>query len=424
MGAVEFQDGDVVLLAGYTCGRTLELVAESDAATVVLVAGPTFDREYAGLSLEEFARTTPTAEIRLLAPQGSARRLLADGTAAYIPSRSPDQRAIARNILEQANRVIGTCETSPPRNGSLTPGICGLLVPMMLDEADVAIAEVNPNAPRLPGMSFATERFDLQLDARCQLPSIEPPEMDTATRRVGENVVELIPEGATIEIGIGRIPAAVARSLSERTGLGLHGGFVGAEVRHLIEDEIVTRGSAVADFDPDCPLGRPLLATAILGTGRSFYDWLEDSNVVSIDTLRRTSDPALVGRNQKFTPINGALQVDLQGQVNAERLGSKQVSIPGGQPAYLRAARRSTGGNSIVALTSSVPDGTSKIVPSVSESGVVTTPRVDIDHIVTEHGHASLFGETLASRTEQLIATAAPAERSGLREAAQSQELL
>lgn len=145
--------------------------------------------------------------------------------------------------------------------------------------------------------------------------------------------------------------------------------------------------------------------TAILGPDPSFYDWLERSHVVAVDTMRRTSDLALVGSNPKFTPVNGALEVDIKEQVNAERIGTRQVSIPGGQPAYLRAARRSTGGTSIVALKSTVPDGPSKIVTAFSDSGVVTTPRVDADHVVTEHGTATLFREISARRTEQLIAT-------------------
>jgi acyl-CoA hydrolase len=421
---IEFRDGDVIFLAGYTCGRTLEAVAKCDASVLVVVAGPTFDREYAGLSIEQFVRTTPTADVRLLAPQGTVRSLLEDGDAAYIPSRSPDQTAIVRDILARADRIVGACETSPPCDGTLTPGACGLLVPTMLEEADVTIAEVNQNAPRLPGMSFRTERFDAQLDATCKLPTSDPPEMDTTTRRVAENVASLIPAEATIELGIGRLPAAVARCLDERTGLGLHGGFVSSAVRTLVEDGTVTRGSAVAKRDPDCPLGRPLLATAILGTEPSFYEWLEQSRVAAVDTMRRTSDPALVGENPKFTPVNGALQVDIEGQVNAERIGTRQVSIPGGQPAYIRAARRSPGGTSIVALTSTVSDGSSKIVSSFPDSAVVTTPRVDVDHVVTEHGIATLFGETVADRTEQLIATAPPEKRANLRDAARRQQLL
>jgi 4-hydroxybutyrate CoA-transferase len=421
---ITFRDGDVLFLAGYTCGRTLEAVAESNAAVTVLVAGPTFDRDYAGLSIERFARTTPTADIQLLGPQGEAGRLLDDGTASFIPSRSPDQTAIVRRHLEQADRVVGACETSPPRDGSLTPGACGLLVPTMLDYADVAIAETNRNAPRLPGMSFRTSRFDVLADATCSLPTIDPPDTDAATERVAGNVTELIPDGATIELGIGRIPAAVARTLEDHTELGLHGGFVSSEVRTLIEERIVTRGSAVADPNPNCPIGRPLLATAVLGPDQEFYEWLEHSKVAELDTLHRTSDPALVGKNPKFTPVNSALQVDIQGQVNAERIGSRQVSMPGGQPAYLRAARRSEGGTSIVALTSTVSDGTSKIVASLPDSAVVTTPRVDVDHVVTELGSASLVGETLVDRTAHLISVAPERERAFLEEAAQQHGLL
>ncbi len=419
MDEIKIRDGDLVVCAGYTTGRALEAVQESGADVTVLVAGPTFDREYAGVSIAEFAQTATNATVRLLLPQHESRSLLDEGIAEYVPSRSPDQTAIIRRAMTQADRVVGVCETSNPEDGTFTPGACGLFVPTVLSAADLTVAEVNPMAPRLPGLSFRVNRFDHQLHAECELPQAERPDIDSAAKKVGENVADLIADGATIELGVGRIPIAIARSLSDHTDLGMHSGLVRPVVRKLIEDGIVTRGSQVAEKQPDCPLSNPILANTVLGDEQSFYSWAAESGAVTLDNIHKTTDPSLVASNPHFTAVNSAIQVDIQGQVNAERFGGRQLSTAGGQPAYFRAARKSDCGIGIIALTSETSDGVSKIVPALSDDAVVTTPRVDIDCVVTEHGIADLFGESLSHRTEELIGVAPPTDRDGLRHTAE-----
>lgn len=424
MAEVDIRDGDLILLAGYTAGRLLEAVAESGAETTVLVAGPTFDREYAGLSIREFARRTPTATVQLLLPQGETRSLLDEGLAEYVPSRSPDQTAVVRQRIGQAERVVAGFETSVPRGDTVTPGACGLFASTVLGSADVTIAEVNPNAPRLPGLSFRTERFDHLLDAACDLPQAERPEIDATATDLGAHVATLVPDGATIELGVGRISAAVARALRDHSDLGVHSGLVEPPVRDLIEREVVTRGTLAAAPMAGCPLDHPILANTVLGDDQSFYEWAVESRVVELSDMRRTTDPTLTASNPKFTAINGALQVDIQGQVNAERLGGRQLGTAGGQPAYFRAARKSSGGCGIVALPSQRPDGTSNIVPTLVDDSVVTTTRLDYDAVVTEHGVAWLFGKDVTRRTEALIDVAPPGERASLRRTAASFQLL
>lgn len=424
MADVEIRDGDLVVTAGYTAGRLLDVVSESRADVTVLVAGPTFDREYAGPSIREFARTTPTANVQLLLPQGETRSLIDEGLAAYIPSRSPDQTTIIRRAISQADRVVAGVETSQPSNGTITPGACGLFVSAVLSSADVTVAEVNPNAPRLPGLSFRADRFDHQLDAACELPLAERAEVDDVAAQIGENVAELVPDGATVELGVGRISEAVARGLRDHSDLGVHSGFVRPTLRDLIERGVVTRGTLVAEPLADCPLENPILANSVLGDDPSFYDWAVDSRAVELSDMRKTTDPTQVASNPKFTAINGALQVDIQGQVNAERIGGRQLGTAGGQPAYFRAARKSSGGTGIVALPSQRPDGTSNIVPTLVDDSVVTTSRLDYDCVVTEHGVARLFGKDIASRTAALIAIAPPSARDDLQRTAESFGLL
>lgn len=420
---VSIQDGDLVVLAGFTTGRLLETVAEQGADVTVLVAGPTFDREYVGPGLREFVTRVGSADVEFLLPQGEARGLIDEGVAAYIPSRSPDQTGLVRERINDADRVVGGFETTPPENGTVTPGACGLFTATVLSSADVTVAEVNPNAPRLPGVSFRFERFDHRLDAECDLPRVERPDVDPTARRIGETVAELVPEGATVELGIGRMSEAVALGLREHTDLGVHSGLVEPSLRDLIERGVVTRGSFVADQLPDSPLGHPVLANTVLGDGPSFYEWAAESGCVELSDMRRTTDPTLVASNPRFTAVNGALQVDIHGQVNAERSGRRQIGTAGGQPAYFRAARKSSGGRGIVALPSQRPDGTPNIVPTLGE-GVVTTTRLDLDYVVTEHGAARLFGEDIAGRTEALIGIAPPPERDLLEQRARELGLL
>ncbi|WP_255197682.1 acetyl-CoA hydrolase/transferase C-terminal domain-containing protein [Halorarius litoreus] len=424
MHTVDIRDGDLVVTAGYTAGRLLEAVADSGASVSVLVAGPTFDREYVGPSLRTFAAEAPNASLQVLLPQGETLSLVDDGMAAYVPSRSPDQTELVRRTMARADRVVAGFETSVPKNGTLTPGACGLFTTTVLGSADVTVAEVNPNAPRLPGLSFRADRFDHLLDAECDLPRTERPAVDATWAQVGENVAGIVPDGATVELGVGRVSEAVGAALTDHDNLGVHSGLVAPPVRDLIECGAVTRGTLVAERRDDCPLDYPILANTVLGDDQAFYDWAVDSRTVALSNMRKTTDPSLVASNPKFTAINGALQVDIQGQVNAERAGGRQLGTAGGQPAYFRAARKSSGGAGIVALPSKRANGGSNIVPSLLEDSVVTTTRLDYDCVVTEHGVARLFGEEIAGRTEALIGVAPPDERASLSHTAETFGLL
>lgn len=424
MNELTFRDGDLVLCGGYTTGALLEAISDADADFSVVVGGPTFDREYAGVSIRAFAEANPHTDIRLLLPQGRAVELLETDHVSYVPTRAPDQAAIVKSWMASASRTIGVFEASEPQDGTITPGACSFLVSTILNAADVVVAEVNPQAPRLPGLEFDTSAVDYQLHDSVALPTVEPTTRSETAEAIGAHVGKLVPEGATIEIGIGTIPDAVARALREHGNLGLHGGFVGPAARDLVERGVVQDGSVVADPVDGSPFDRPILANTLLGEDRAFYDWAEDSRTVALGTVYETTHTGLVRENPRFTAINGALQVDLLGQVNAERLGNRQVSVTGGQPAYLRAGRESEGGAGIVALSSTVENGPSKIVPSITEEGVVTTARVDPDYVVTEYGIAELTGATVKRRAQQLLEVAHPDHRPTLGNAASNRGLL
>jgi acyl CoA:acetate/3-ketoacid CoA transferase beta subunit len=303
-------------------------------------------------------------------------------------------------------------------DGVYTPGINGLAIDAILDLADVLIAEVNPREPALPGIEIETDRFDHRLPVDYNLPVLSTAEPDDVARTIGGAVADLIPDGSTLHVGYGSIPSAIAESLTDHENLGLHTGMVSPSVVDLLEEGVIARGSIVAEPLADCPFERPALATTTLGDSRSFYDWVESSRMVAIGSIGQMHDPCAAAANPKFTAVNSGVQVDLQGQVNAERMGARRFGGPGGQPDFFRIARSSEGGAGILALSSTHGGDVSTIVGRIAAGGVVTTPGHSLDYVVTEHAVADLRTATERERTSQLIETAAPRFRDDLRETA------
>jgi 4-hydroxybutyrate CoA-transferase len=152
---------------------------------------------------------------------------------------------------------------------------------------------------------------------------------------------------------------------------------------------------------------------------------VEQSNAVVLGGLAETHQPSVAGKNQALTAINSAIQIDLSGQINAERIDTRQLSAPGGQPDFVRAARQSAGGRSVIALTNTVQDrDISKIVAGIPEESVVTTPRYEPDFVVTEDNVVDFRTSSVRERAAELIRAAASEYRESLAEAAVDQQLL
>jgi acyl-CoA hydrolase len=226
-------------------------------------------------------------------------------------------------------------------------------------------------------------------------------------RRVGANVASLIPDGATIQTGIGGIPDAVLSCLGDRRDLGIHTEMVSDGVIDLMEAGVLTgerktlhRGKVVLSF--------------VLGSQRLF-DFVRENPSFEFQAISYTNDPFVVAQNDKMVAINSALQVDLTGQVCADSLGTKPFSGFGGQVDFIRGAAHSKGGVPIIALPSTAMHGTvSRIVPVLEPGAGVVTSRADVHYVVTEHGIAYLHGKTLGERAEALIAIADPQFRAEL----------
>jgi acyl-CoA hydrolase len=258
------------------------------------------------------------------------------------------------------------------------------------------------------GNSFIhVDDVDLIVEADEELEELEPATPTDVEKRIAEQIVEILPEGATLQLGIGGIPQAVIGMLEGHADLGVHSEMISDGVMSAYEAGVLSgrrktrhRGKIVGTF--------------ALGT-RTFYDWLHENHAVEAHPCDHTNDPYQAAQNQRLVAINSAISVDLTGQVNADSIGSRIYSGVGGQVDFIRAARLSKDGRSIIAMPSTARNGTlSRLVPQLAEGAGVVTSRADVDTVVTEYGVAELHGKSISQRIEALIAIAHPRFRDEL----------
>lgn len=277
-----------------------------------------------------------------------------------------------------------------------------------LASASVVIAELNTAFTAPAGAPAIDEgRIDALVTTQRPLFEMAAPEVDDTARAIGDLVAAEIRDGDCLQTGIGAIPAAILARLGQRNDLGLHGGLIDDGGMALIEAGNVT--GARKEIDRGVHITGMALGTAGL------LQRLADTPAVQFRGADYTHESAVIGRLSGFVSVNSAVQVDLFGQVNAEMAGGRQISGTGGSVDFMRAARVSPGGRSIIAMTATARRGTvSRIVPRVE---LVTALRTDVDLVVTEYGVARLRDASVRARAEALIAIAAPPFRDELRAA-------
>jgi acyl-CoA hydrolase len=276
--------------------------------------------------------------------------------------------------------------------------------------ARYVIAEVNQQMPRTLGDTFLhISKISAIVETSHPLLELKCLPFSPLQRQIAENVASLVPNGATLQIGIGGIPDAVLTCLRDRKDLGIHSEMCSDGVIPLIESGVITgdrktlhRGKIVAGF--------------VLGTDKLFR-FIHENPIFEFHPTSYTNDPFVIAQNERMVAINSAIQVDLTGQVCADSVGTKPYSGFGGQVDFVRGAARSKGGKPIIALPSIGKDRRiSRIVPVLDPGAGVVTSRADVHYVVTEHGVAYLHGKTLRQRAEALIAVADPKFRGGLYE--------
>jgi 4-hydroxybutyrate CoA-transferase len=295
--------------------------------------------------------------------------------------------------------------TPPDADGLCSLGPSVHFVPAVLHRAKTVVAEVNAAMPR-PAHSVLVpyERLDVVVETAHPLVPLETGPPSQQAQRIGQHVAGLVEDGDCIQVGIGKVAASVLAALHGHKDLGLHGGMVTDEVIDLHAAGALTGARKSIDR------GVMVCCTAL---GTRVYDWAATRDDLRFAPVSHTHDVRVLAQIDRFVAINSGLAVDLFGQANVEMLRGRQVSGTGGLLDFVRGARLSRGGRSILALPSTA-GGASRIVPRLDEAHVVSLPRADADIVVTEHGTAHLRDRSIDERAQALIRVADPAARDAL----------
>ncbi len=291
--------------------------------------------------------------------------------------------------------------------GGFSLGIISDFTQAMIQRARVVIALVNPALPALAGDALVDDAdIDLFVESDDRIIDMPDPEPSDVENAVARQVAALIPDRATIQLGVGTLPAAVARALASHRDLGVHSGVVSDVLVDLVEQGVVTNAHKGRDAERTVTGG-------LFGTQR-LRDFAERTGLVEMRSAEYTHHIAVTSSLSQFHTINSAIEIDLTGQANAEIAGGRYLGAVGGQVDFVRGGVASPGGRSIIAFPSTTPDGKhSRIVASL-DGRPVTTARSDVDVIVTEYGAAHLRGCSLQERARRLAAIAHPAHRDAL----------
>jgi acyl-CoA hydrolase len=348
-------------------------------------------------------------------PNAHTRAALESGPAEYVPGTL--HRTLTR-IAQGTPRIdAALVMVSPPDDdGWCTLGTSVVNLGPACRAAACVIAEVNDQMPRTHGEGrIHVREIDALVEASYPLPELQRADPGPTEAAIGRHVAGIVADGATIECGIGALPNAVLASLHGHRDLRIHSGIVGDSLVDLAASGALRTGAAAHEPPSVC-------AGSVLGT-RRLYDWVDDNPLVQMRTGLYTHDPLQMARHERFVAINGAIEIDLSGQVNAETVRGATVAGVGGQSDFSHGARLSPHGSNVLVLPATARRGTtSRIVPELAAGTPVAMPRADVEWVVTEHGAVNLEGLTIAARAEALISIADPQHRDALRDATRGRQ--
>jgi 4-hydroxybutyrate CoA-transferase len=252
--------------------------------------------------------------------------------------------------------------------------------------------------------------LDHIVEASAPMFEIKPPYIGDVEKAIGEHCASLVEDGSTLQLGIGGIPDAVMLFLKDKKDLGIHSEMISDGTLELFESGVITNRKKSMNK-------HRMTVTFLMGT-KKLYEFAHKNPAVEVRPVDYVNHPIIISQQYKMVSINAAIQVDFQGQVNAEAMGLRQFSGVGGQVDFIRGVAMSDGGKAIIAMPSVVvkKDGSmiSKIVPFLDHGAPVTTSRNDIDYVVTEYGIAPMKGQSLRQRAKNLINIAHPDKKAEL----------
>jgi 4-hydroxybutyrate CoA-transferase len=304
--------------------------------------------------------------------------------------------------------------TPPDEHGFCSFGVEVGVTKAAAQSAKVVIAEMNPHMPRTLGDAFIhVSKINYVVPVDYELPDTALADPSPLATQIAKHIASLIPDGATLQTGIGGIPDAVLRQLTNHKHLGIHTELFSDGVIDLVEQGVV---------DGEAKTLHPgkMVAGFLIGTKR-LYSFVNDNPIVELHPTEYINDPFVVSQNSKMVAINSAIEVDLTGQVCADSIGPRFYSGVGGQVDFIYGASRSQGGVPVIALpsTATIKGQTiSKIVPTLKSGGGVVTTRNHVRFVVTEHGVAELYAKNIRQRARALINIAAPEFRDELEQKA------
>ncbi len=340
----------------------------------------------------------------------SVRKWIADGYGQVIPRFLGEVPALFRDGTCPVDVALINCSL-PDDEGNVSFGVSADLATSAVECARTVIAQINPNMP----FSYGDPVINLSRiaaavytdDPLVEVPTPEPTSDEIA---IGNYIAERIPDGATLQIGVGGIPNAVLRALHDHKHLGLHTEAMTDGVLPLLEKGIIDNSRKVI-------LPGKSVASLALGS-KELYRKMDHNPDMIFKDVAWTNDPYIIGANPDVAAINSCLEIDLTGQICADSIGTRIYSGIGGQHDFVYGASRSRGGQSFLAMLSTSGKGHNKIKPVLTPGAGVVTTRFQTNFVVTEHGIADLRGRTLAERAKMLVGLAAPQFREELDRAA------
>lgn len=341
--------------------------------------------------------------VKSLFVANNIRRWLADGYGSTIPAFLGEIPGLFRDGTLPLDAVF--LNVSPPdKDGFCSFGVSADLAVSAVECARKVIVQVNKAMPYSYGDALIhVSRIDAAVetdDPLVEVPTAVPTEIDSA---IGRHIAELIPDGATLQIGVGGIPNAVLSALKDHQHLGLHTEAMTDGVLPLLESGVIDNSRKKV-----CP--GISVASLALGSKR-LYEYMDYRKDLLLKDVAWTNDPFRIARNPKVMAINSAVEVDLTGQVCADSVGTRIISGVGGQHDFMYGGSLSQGGKTFIAIPSMTEKGRSKINPVLAEGAGVVTTRHMVQHVVTEYGVASLRGKSLPERARALISIAHPSMR-------------
>jgi 4-hydroxybutyrate CoA-transferase len=398
--AATVQDGDAIFLTGNLSTPLAFLNAliarYTELKGVQLI-------QLLGLGPGEYITPEIAEHIRVnslfIAP--NIRKAVNDGLADFTPVFLSQIPRLWRSGLMRLDKAV--IQVSPPdEHGYCSYGVEVGVSKSAAETANLVIAEVNPNMPRTLGDSFIhVSQIDYFIDVDYELPELLPEPTTPIQGQIAAHIAQYIPDGATLQLGIGGVPNAVLSLLRNHKDLGIHTELFSDGVMEMINSGVITNarktlhtGKVVAGF---------VLGSHVLN------DFIHDNPFFEMHPTEYVNDPFVIAQNDRMVSINSALEVDITGQVCADSIGPKFYSGVGGQLDFVRGAARAKEGMTFIALPATAMKGSiSRIVTHLKPGAGVVTTRNDVHWVVTEYGAVNLFGRTITERVRLLVSISDP----------------